>query len=203
MTTAASMATGSSTTTAASATTTASATQLPSVSATPGPNIALIAGGAAGGVFAGVLLLLIVAFSVRRCMKKRAAAAAEGLPGPSDQFLPQSSETPGTIYNDEAYYPGQHIYGVPPARKEGTSPLTPDLNFSPGPPAYQSPQRSPNRNTQISEIDSSVVHEIGEGQTPTLAQAGTSDGEMHGHGGVGYGLGLNMDHVAELPHRSH
>jgi hypothetical protein len=71
------------------------------------------------------------------------------------------------------------------------------MNHSPSPPAYQSPQRSPRRDTQISEIDSAVLHEVGDGQTSPSAQ-----GRFHriGDGGVGHGLGFDMDHIAELPH---
>jgi hypothetical protein len=65
------------------------------------------------------------------------------------------------------------------------------------PPAYQSPQRSPRRNTQISEIDSAAVHEVGEGQTPPSAQGRF---QRMSDGGVGHGLGFDMDHIAELPH---
>jgi len=91
------------------------------------------------------------------------------------------------------------------------------MNLSPGPPAYQSPQRSPNRDTFISEADSTIVHEVGDGQSPALTAGGftprsvqsgfqrMSDGGARGHGGAGNGLGLNIDHdhIAELPHRAY
>lgn len=83
------------------------------------------------------------------------------------------------------------------------------MSQTPGPPAYQSPQRSPNRDTYVSEIDSATVHEVGEGQSPGLGQRGShiqrrSVGGSSSGGGGGfaehrYGLGVNLGDVVELP----
>jgi hypothetical protein len=86
--------------------------------------------------------------------------------------------------NEDAYSPGKFTDGGKACQ-------------SPGPPAYQSPQRSPSGNRYTHEIDSTEVHEIEGGQTPD-ARWMNADGGVEG--GVGHGLGL--DYVAELPNNS-
>jgi len=159
-----------------------------------GPNVAAIAGGAAGGAVAGILLLLIIAYFIRRSRKKR-NTVFQGSPGPAEHFLSKAPDTPGTAYNDAGYYSGQHL-----ARKERYTALSPDLNLSPGPPEYQSPQRSPNRNTQISEIDSSPIHEFDSGQGNLQTP---NNSVTRRHEGVAHGLGFDMDNIAELPNRNY
>ncbi len=75
------------------------------------------------------------------------------------------------------------------------------MNLTPGPPSYQSPQRSPNRNTYVSEADSTSLHEFGEGRSPNLGQ-GSFQRSSIGNTGVGYGLGMNFSDIAELPGHS-
>jgi hypothetical protein len=191
-------------------TTATSSTQLPSPTA-QSSNVAAIAGGAAGGAFGGCLLLLIIVFAILKCRRrKRELALAH--PAAGDLSNPQSDskghDTEGTVYNDgthscshlrdlaesvetEAYYPGRPIFGVPNAVKYHA--VTPEL--TPGPPAYQSPQRSPNRNTH--EIDSNAVYEV-EGGREFERQGMNADGRVE-EGAV---RGLGLDYIAELPNSS-
>jgi hypothetical protein len=114
----------------------------------------------------------------------------------------------------EAYYPGQHIYGVPPAQKV-PFPRTPQLN-SPAPPSYHSPQQDfSKRNTAMSEMDSTTVHtpkqqsstsnpQMSEIDSSTVYELGGADESMRrnagmsSRGGEGYGLGLGAP-LAEAP----
>jgi hypothetical protein len=183
------------TTSAAMATTSSSSAHLPTPTPSPGPNIAAIAGGAAGGSFAGVLLLLIIAFVIWRCRRRRKSNASPESDPSNPRFGPKGPNSP---YNDgqyihsslhehtdsvdvDAYYPGQ------PGKPTQT----------PSPPSYQSPQRSPNRNQYTYEIDSTELHEIDGSRAPDPREI-NADGRIEG--GAAHGLGL--DHVAELPNNS-
>jgi hypothetical protein len=176
-------------------TTSTSSARLPSPNPSPGPNIAAIAGGAAGGSFAGVLLILVIAFVIWRCWQRRKSNASPESDPSNPRFGPKGLNSP---YNDgqyrhsllkqradgvdvEAYYPGQ------PGK----------TNESPGPPSYQSPQRSPNRNRYTYEIDSTELHEI-DSRRATDPQEMNADSRIEG--GAAHGLGL--DDVAELPNNS-
>jgi hypothetical protein len=165
------------------------------ISTLPGPNIAAITGGAAGGAIGGVLLLLVIAFGIWRCRQRRKSILDSdpnnpqlGPKGPNTPYSdgkhkhPLLNELSDSVNNVEGSSPGQAMYG-------GKS------NNSPGPPAYQSPRRSPRRNTH--EIDSTELHEIEGQQTPGF-QSVNSDGRMEG----GAAQGLGLDYVAELPSNS-
>lgn len=68
---------------------------------------------------------------------------------------------------------------------------------SPAPPAYQSPRQDSNRDTYVSEIDSSTVHELAGGHqdnTHTVREGG-----LHSLGRGAHGLGLGVPYATELP----
>jgi hypothetical protein len=177
------------------AATSTSLAPLHSISALPGPNIAAIAGGAAGGAIGGVLLLLVIAFGIWRCRQRRKSTVDSdpnnpqlGPKGPNTPYSdgkhkqPPLSEISNSVDDVEGSSPGQAMYGK-------------KLNNSPGPPAYQSPRRSPRRNTY--EIDSTELHEFEGQQTPDLRGVNL-DGRIEGAAVQGLGL----DYVAELPNNS-
>jgi hypothetical protein len=183
------------TTSAAMATTSTSSAGLPTPTTSPGPNIAAIAGGAAGGSFAGVLLLLIIAFVIWRCRRRRKSNASPESDPSNPTFGPKGLNS---SYND-----GQYIHSCLHEHADGVDveayyPRQPGkTNESPGPPSYQSPHRSPNRNRYAYEIDSTELHEIDGGRAPDPREI-NADGRIEE--GAAHGLGL--DHVAELPNNS-